>query len=120
MKAYRPHPLFSVTLGFNVTYAACFSNLIRLAYMVSYLVNRRFLSAHTQNYPISSIEWIATAILDQLVSSLKYLLSDWPNLVLRDSNIHNAVAVTVQVQLLVPEFTETHLLPYLLTIPLCG
>ncbi len=31
-----------------------------------------------------------------------------------------AVVVTVQVQLLVPEFTVTHLLPYLLTIPLWG
>ncbi len=31
-----------------------------------------------------------------------------------------AVVVTVQIQLLVPEFTVTHLLPYLLTIPLCG
>ncbi len=30
------------------------------------------------------------------------------------------MVVTVQVQLLVPEFTVTHLLPYLLTIPLCG
>ncbi len=30
------------------------------------------------------------------------------------------LTVTVKVQLLVPEFTETHLLPYLLTIPLCG
>ncbi len=31
-----------------------------------------------------------------------------------------AVVVTVQVQLLVPGFKITHLLPYLLTIPLCG
>ncbi len=31
-----------------------------------------------------------------------------------------AVVVTAQVQLSVPEFTVTHLLPYLLTIPLCG
>ncbi len=31
-----------------------------------------------------------------------------------------AVVVTVQVQLMVPEYTVTHLLPYLLTIPLCG
>ncbi len=31
-----------------------------------------------------------------------------------------AVVVTVQVKLLVPEFMVTHLLPYLLTIPLCG
>ncbi len=31
-----------------------------------------------------------------------------------------AVLVTVQMQLLVPEFTATHLPPYLLTIPLCG
>ncbi len=30
-----------------------------------------------------------------------------------------AVVVTVQVQLLVPEFMVTHLLPYLLAIPLC-
>ncbi len=30
------------------------------------------------------------------------------------------VVVSVQVQLLVPEFMVTHLLPYLLTIPLCG
>ncbi len=31
-----------------------------------------------------------------------------------------AVAVTIQVQLFVPEFMVTHLQPYLLTIPLCG
>ncbi len=31
-----------------------------------------------------------------------------------------AVVVTVQVQLLVPEFMVTHLQPYLLIIPLCG
>ncbi len=31
-----------------------------------------------------------------------------------------AVAVTVYVQLLIPEFTVTHLLPCLLIIPLCG
>ncbi len=31
-----------------------------------------------------------------------------------------AVVVTVQVQMLVPEFTVTHLLPYLLNFPLCG
>ncbi len=31
-----------------------------------------------------------------------------------------AVVVAVQVQLLVPEYTVTHLLLYLLTIPLCG
>ncbi len=31
-----------------------------------------------------------------------------------------AVVVTVEVQLLVPEVTVTHLLSYLLTIPLCG
>ncbi len=31
-----------------------------------------------------------------------------------------AVAVTVQVQLLAPEYTVTHLLPDLLTTPLCG
>ncbi len=30
------------------------------------------------------------------------------------------LTVTVQVQLLVPQFTVTHLLPYLFTIPLCG
>ncbi len=30
------------------------------------------------------------------------------------------LTVTVQVQLLVPEFTVTHLLPYLLTTPVCG
>ncbi len=30
------------------------------------------------------------------------------------------MVVLVQVQLFVPEFTVTHLLPYLLTIPLCG
>ncbi len=31
-----------------------------------------------------------------------------------------AVVITVKVYLLVPEFTVTHLLPYLLTVPLCG
>ncbi len=31
-----------------------------------------------------------------------------------------AVVATVQVKLLVPEFMVTHLLPCLLTIPLCG
>ncbi len=31
-----------------------------------------------------------------------------------------AMAVTVQVQMLVPEFTVINLVPYLLIIPLCG
>ncbi len=31
-----------------------------------------------------------------------------------------AMVVTVQVQMLVPEFTVINLVPYLLTIPLCG